>query len=93
MPISPENEIRVQLARMEGKQDVTNERLSNVQNDIVEMRAVQRDHSSRLGILEAKENIRSGERKGLTLGSKVMWSAVSLFAGGGGVFTIFEMLK
>ena len=91
--MAAEDDIRVQLARMEGKQDVTNERLSNVQTDIVEIRSVQRDHGSRLGILEAKENMRSGERKGVTVGGKLAWSAISLLVGSGGVLAVLELLK
>lgn len=84
---------RVQLARIEGKIDVTNERLSNVQTDIIEIRATQRDHQSRLGLLESKENVRFGERKGVALTGKVGWSLVSLLAGGGGVFAALELFK
>lgn len=80
--MSEDNDIRVQLARMEGKQDVTNERLSNVQSDIVEIRSTQRDHGNRLGILEAKENMRSGERKGLSVAGRAIWAAVGLIPGG-----------
>jgi hypothetical protein len=79
--VSDDSDIRVQLARIEGKQDVTNERLSNVQNDIVELRRVQGTHGDRLGLLEASENIRSGERKGIALSGRILWAAVGTIPG------------
>lgn len=88
-----DDDIRVQLTRIEGMLGVTNERLSNVQTDIADVRRVQHSHGDRLGILEADKNRRDGERKGLTLSSKMAWSALSLVAGGGGVFAVLEVMK
>jgi hypothetical protein len=68
-----DNEIRVQLARMEGKQDVTNERLNNVQTDITDIRQVQHRHGTRLGALEADRNERVGQLKGLALSGRILW--------------------
>jgi hypothetical protein len=87
-----DSEIRVQLARMEGKQDVTNERLSNVQNDIVEIRLVQRGHGDRLGVLEAKENMRSGERRGLSAAGRFVWAGIGSIIGGGGITVAMKLL-
>ena len=68
--------IHVQLVRIEGKLDVTNERLSNVQNEIADIRIVQHRHSDRLGILESDRNVRTGERQGLAMGGKFLWTII-----------------
>ena len=88
----PDN-ISVQLVRIEGKLDVTNERLGNVQNDVAELRREQSRHSDRLGILEAEKNRRDGERKGLGIGGKVFLSVASAIGGGSGVLALVELLK
>jgi hypothetical protein len=74
--MSDNDDIRVQLARIEGKQDVTNAHLSNVQNDIADIRQVQYRHGDRLGILEADRNVRTGERQGLALGGRIIWTII-----------------
>jgi len=89
--MSEDADIRVQLARIEGKQDVTNERLSNVQNDIVDIRRVQRNHGDRLGILEAENNTRAGVQKGLSTAGRFAWAAVGLIPGGA-VVAVFMRL-
>ncbi len=74
--MSEDSDIRVQLARMEGKQDVTNAHLTNVQNDIADIRRVQYNHGDRLGMLEADKNVRSGERQGLALSGRILWTII-----------------
>jgi hypothetical protein len=74
--MSESDDIRVQLARIEGKQDVTNAHLSNVQADIADIRQVQYRHGDRLGILEADRNVRTGERQGLALGGRILWTII-----------------
>lgn len=69
-------DIRVQLARIEGKQDVTNERLNNVQTEITDIRRTLHNHGDRLGILEADKNVRSGERQGLALSGRILWTII-----------------
>jgi hypothetical protein len=78
---------KIQLTRIEGKLDVTNERLSNVQSDIVEIRVTQRDHGSRLGLLEAKENMRHG----FNIAGKVAWAAIGTIFGGGGIAAAMKL--
>ena len=68
--------IHVQLVRIEGKLDVTNERLSNVQNEIADIRIVQHRHGDRLGILESDRNVRAGERQGIALGGRILWTII-----------------
>ena len=72
--MSDDHNISIQLTRIEGLLGVTNERLANVQTDIVDIRHVQRSHGDRLGILEADKNIRTGERKGfIASGWALIW--------------------
>jgi hypothetical protein len=65
--MSGPEEVRVQLARMEGKQDITNERLetSNKIND--ERHAVTKaqlaHHNERIGVLEADRPINSRKNR------------------------------
>ena len=80
--MSGDEDIRVQLTRIEGMLSVTNERLSNVRDDIVEIRNIQRDHGGRLGLLEAKENMRSGERKGFIAGGRIIWALIGAVPSG-----------
>jgi len=83
MDMSDDGEIRIQLARMEGKQDVTNERLNNVQTDIVDIRRVQHAHSAEIQMLKTSDAQRGARAEGLTMGGKIAWGAVSVLAGGG----------
>jgi hypothetical protein len=73
--------IRVHLVRIEGKLDVTNERLNSVQTDITELRSVVRAHGDRLGILEAADNIRTGERSGIALSGRLLWAGIGVIGG------------
>lgn len=66
--------IRIQLARMEGKQDVTNERLetANRINDERHAAVTARlnSHGERISGLEKREVGRDGERKGFALSGR-----------------------
>lgn len=85
--MSEDEAIRVQLARMEGKQDVTNERLETA-NRINDERhaAIQiqlgtidtrlNAHGERLTGIEKREHQRTGERQGLAISGRVVWAAV-----------------
>lgn len=75
-------DISVQLTRIEGMLGVTNERLSNVQTDIADVRRVQHSHSDRLGILEADKNRRDGERKGIIASGRIVWALIGTIPGG-----------
>lgn len=88
---SGDESIRVQLARMEGKQDVTNERLTNVQTDIADLRTTQGKHGDRLGILEADRNIRSGQHQGLAFTGRILWAAIGTIFGGGGIAALLKL--
>lgn len=88
-----DEDIRLQLVRMEGKLDVSNERLGTVQNDIADIRRTQNSHGDRLGILEADKNRRDGEHSGRTKAGEIMWRVVSFVAGSGGIFALMQVLK
>ena len=90
--MSGDNDILVQLARMEGKLDVTNERLNNVQTEIADIRRVQHRHSDRLGLLENDKNMRTGERNGLALGGRLAWAGIGLIPGGAIVAGLMRLL-
>ena len=91
--MSEESEIRVQLARIEGKQDVTNERLetanviNNERHEAMKLHLAAVDHrlnshGERLTGLEGREIGRDGERKGLLTSGKLLWTAVGVIPGG-----------
>ena len=91
--MSAEDDIRVQLARMEGKQDVTNERLNNVQSELTDVRRVQHNHASDIQILKADKERRDGERSGIGLSGKIILTIASLLTGTGIGAGILELLK
>jgi hypothetical protein len=82
--MSPDDEsMRVQLARMEGKLD-----LSNLRHDQTEARLSSMDtrlhgHGERISGLEGRERERTGERRGLTAGGRIAWAGISALAGTG----------
>lgn len=90
--MSADDDIRVQLARIEGKQDVTNERLTNVQGDIAELRRVQSTHATDIQMLKADKNVRDGERRGLMASGRVLWAGIGLIPGGAIVGLLMKLL-
>lgn len=68
--------IRVQLARMEGKLDLSN--LMHDQHDkrFVSIESRQNSHGERISGLETREAERGGERRGLALSGKLIWAGV-----------------
>ncbi len=89
--MSEDTDIRVLLTRIEGKQDVTNERLNNVQSDIADLRKTQYAHGDRLGILEADKNVRSGALQGLATSGRILWAAIGSIIGGGGIAALLRL--
>ena len=81
--MSEDDSIRVQLARMEGKQDVTNERLSNlaalhderhahVLGEIRRLDIADNKASERIDLLENESIERRGTIRGLSLSGKAV---------------------
>jgi hypothetical protein len=93
--MSGPEEVRVQLARMEGKQDITNERLetSNKIND--ERHAVTKaqlaHHNERIGVLEADRHVKAGERRGLSTAGRIAWAGIGLIPGGAIVAALMRL--
>ncbi len=80
--MNEDNDIRVQLARIEGKQDVTNERLDTankinderhgaVQAQIVTLNERLQGHGNRIGALETVKHLNEGERRGVALSGRL----------------------
>lgn len=79
--------MRVQLARIEGKMD-----LSNLRHDQSEARLNTIDgrllnHSNQIGTLQARFHVQDGERKGVTHTVRIMWAL-----GGSGIVGALAML-
>ena len=92
--MSDESEsVLVKLTRMEGKLD-----LSNLRHDQHDQRFTTIDtrinaHGERITGLENREMGRDGERKGMTIGGRILLSVGSLLVGSGGVLAVLELLK
>lgn len=86
--MNDDTDIRVQLARMEGKQDVANERLNSFHADLLDIRKTLYGHGDRLGILEADKNVRSGERQGLAISGRILWSIIGAVPVGVGAIAL-----
>ena len=80
--MAEDNDIRVQLARIEGKQDVTNERLETANKINDERHATVKTHlalhdqrltthGDRLGILETRGHVSDGERRGIAMSARL----------------------
>jgi hypothetical protein len=89
-PIDPDS--RVALAEIRGDVKLILAGQQRTHDDVQEIRRTLEAHNSRIGILETDKSVREGERKGIGLGGKIVWSGVSLLMGGG-LFTLLEMLK
>ncbi len=88
-----DDNIRVLLTRIEGKQDVTNERLdtanrinderhSTVKVHLATIDQRLHTHGNRIGNLEARNHLSDGERKGVALSTKVMWVGITALGAG-----------
>jgi len=64
-------ESKVQLTRIEGKLDLVNDRHETMKGDIVEVKTRLHSHANRLGILEARDN----QRTGAVGAVKLLWAA------------------
>lgn len=92
--MSDESEtVRVQLARMEGKLDLSNLRHDQHEAKFTVIDGRLNSHGDRIGGLEGRERERVGERKGLALTGKLMWGAVGLIPGGAIVGLILRALQ
>lgn len=72
--------LRVIMARMEGKLDLSNLRHDQTETRLTDLSNRVHGHANRIQSIEAREHVRDGERKGAALAIKVMWAL-----GGSGV--------
>lgn len=85
-------DIRVQLARMEGKVDLTNTNLANLSAlhderheaikghlSVIDSRL--HTHGNRIGVLEAARHLTEGEKKGIQLTGKMAWTLAAFLVG------------
>ena len=73
--------MRVQLARMEGKLD-----LSNLKHDQTDKRLDNHEqrlhrHANDISTLQANEHLRNGQRQGLAMGGKAIWAGIGFAPG------------
>jgi hypothetical protein len=93
MPGGIDPDGRVALAEIKGDVKLILAGQERTHSDVQEIRRTLDTHNRRIGTLETDKSVREGERKGLSIGSKVVWSLASLLIGSGGVFALMEALK
>lgn len=67
-------DMRVQLARMEGKLDLSNARHDQVDKRLDNHEQRLHRHSNDISSLQASENLRAGERRGISLTVRMAWA-------------------
>jgi hypothetical protein len=85
--VSEPEDSRVQLTRIEGGINLLNERLGNVKDDVADLRGSHTRLSGRVGVLEADNHLRKGERAGFVASGRLFQSVM-----GGGVLGIAALL-
>lgn len=81
--MSEPEEIRVQLARMEGKLDMSNLRHDQHDGKFVATDTRLNSHGERISGLEKREVARDGERKGISTAGRWLWAVIGLIGGAG----------
>ncbi len=84
---------RVALAEIKGDVKLILAGQERTHSDVQEIRRTLDSHNRRIDSLEADKNRRDGERTGVSISSKIIWSIGSLLVGSGGVFALMEALK
>jgi hypothetical protein len=84
-------EIRVQLARMEGKLDLGNLRHDQHDGKFVVIDGRLNAHGERITGLEKREVGRDGERKGLNTAGRLLWAGIGLIPGGAIVAALMRL--
>lgn len=84
---------RVALAEIKGDVKLILAGQERTHSDVQEIRRTLETHNRRLTNLETDKSVRDGERKGLSVGGKLVWSAASLIVGSGGAIAVLELLK
>ena len=89
--MDPDN--RVALAEIRGDVKLILAGQERTHSDVQEIRRTLDTHNRRIGTLETERSVREGERKGISIGGKLLLSLVSLLVGSGGVLAVMELLK
>jgi len=89
--MTDDESVRVQLARMEGKLDLSN--LRHEQTDAWKVTVDQRlhRHGNDISALQQKDMMHEGERKGITAAGRVVWAAIGLIPGGAIVAALMRL--
>lgn len=87
-----EEGVRVQLARMEGKLDLSNMRHDQMDARIKDHEQRLHRHSNDISTLQAKALFSEGKRQGFLTGGKVIWAGTGLIFGGGGIAALMRLL-
>lgn len=90
--MSEDESVRVQLARMEGKLDLSNARHDSTDAWKVTVDQRLHKHGTDIGSLQAKALVNEAKRQGLLTGGKIVWTLVSLLAGGSGGLVLMKVL-
>ena len=91
--MSEENEsVLVKLTRMEGKLDLSNLRHDQHDAKFASIDGRLNSHGERLNGIEKREHERTGERKGLVAGGRILWAGVGLIPGGAIVAALMKLL-
>jgi hypothetical protein len=87
VPPDSGDDSRVQLTRIEGGINLLNERLGSVKEDVVDLKGSHHRLANRVGVLEADNHLRKGERAGFVASGKLFqWVT------GGGVLGTIALL-
>ena len=84
---------RVALAEIKGDVKLILAGQERVHADIAALNRRIDGHDSRIRSLETDKISRDGERKGVSVSSRIAWAVVSLLVGSGGAIAILEALK
>jgi hypothetical protein len=89
--VSEPEEVRVQLARMEGKLDLSNMRHEQHDGKFIVIDGRLNSQGERITGLEKREVGRDGERKGITAAGRLIWAGIGLIPGGAIVAALMRL--
>lgn len=89
----PDETIKVQLARIEGKMDLSNQRHDNNERRLDNHEQRLHRHGNDISSLQAANLIRDTERKSVISGGRIVGWLISVLIGGGIATAGLELLK
>ncbi len=78
--------------KLDSAQRIADERHEGVKADITDLRQGHHRISNRVGVLEAKDHVRDGERKGIMTSGRVLWAGIGALLGGSGLAGLLKLL-